>query len=55
MQRVVVERGVAEQPDGFAADREFRAVDRVAGFQVEGLNAKPPIVTRPATGQVSAR
>jgi hypothetical protein len=22
---------------------------RVAGFQVEGLNAKPPIVTRPGT------
>ena len=25
---------------------------RVAGFQVEGLNAKPPIVTMPAAGQV---
>jgi 2-polyprenyl-6-methoxyphenol hydroxylase-like FAD-dependent oxidoreductase len=24
---------------------------RVAGFQVEGLNAKPPIVTMPAPGQ----
>src|SRR3979490_408050 len=30
MQRVVVERGVAEQPDGFAADRECRTVDGVA-------------------------
>jgi hypothetical protein len=24
---------------------------RVAGFQVEGLNAKPPIVTMPAPGK----
>src|SRR5258706_11771167 len=31
MQWVVVERGVAEQADGFAADREFRALDGVAG------------------------
>jgi hypothetical protein len=28
---------------------------RVAGFQVEGLNAKPPIVTLPAPGRLSAR
>jgi 2-polyprenyl-6-methoxyphenol hydroxylase-like FAD-dependent oxidoreductase len=27
---------------------------RVAGFQVEGLNAKPPIVTMPASSQVSS-
>jgi 2-polyprenyl-6-methoxyphenol hydroxylase-like FAD-dependent oxidoreductase len=27
---------------------------RVAGFQVEGLNAKPPIVTRPSPGQLSS-
>ena len=27
---------------------------RVAGFQVEGLNAKPPIVTMPAQGKVSS-
>src|ERR1700686_1439266 len=33
MQRVVVERGVAEQPDGFAADLEFRSIDSVAGSQ----------------------
>jgi 5-methylphenazine-1-carboxylate 1-monooxygenase len=26
----------------------------VAGFQVEGLNAKPPIVTMPAQGKVSS-
>ena len=26
---------------------------RVAGFQVEGLNAKPPIVTMPASGKRS--
>src|SRR5450631_3907373 len=31
MQRVVVERGVAKQTDGFAADREFRPLDGVAG------------------------
>src|SRR5450432_1245818 len=34
MQRVVVERGVAEQADGFAADRKFRTVDRIAGLQI---------------------
>ncbi len=28
---------------------------RVAGFQVEGLNAKPPIVTMPAPGSLSTR
>src|SRR5258707_7233150 len=27
---------------------------RVAGFQVEGLNAKPPIVTMPARGSLSS-
>ena len=27
---------------------------RVAGFQVEGLNAKPPIVAMPASGQLSS-
>ena len=27
---------------------------RVAGFQVEGLNAKPPIVTLPAPGKRSS-
>ena len=27
---------------------------RVAGFQVEGLNAKPPIVTMPASGKISS-
>jgi hypothetical protein len=27
---------------------------RVAGFQVEGLNAKPPIVTLPTPGKVSS-
>jgi 2-polyprenyl-6-methoxyphenol hydroxylase-like FAD-dependent oxidoreductase len=27
---------------------------RVAGFQVEGLNAKPPIVTMPAVSQLSS-
>jgi hypothetical protein len=26
----------------------------VAGFQVEGLNAKPPIVTMPAPGKLSS-
>src|ERR1700754_27226 len=34
MQRVVIERGIAEQPDRFAADREFRAIDGIAGLQV---------------------
>ena len=33
MQRVVVERSVAKQPDGFAADRECRPLDGVAGAQ----------------------
>jgi hypothetical protein len=27
---------------------------RVAGFQVEGLNAKPPIVAMPAPGTLSS-
>jgi hypothetical protein len=27
---------------------------RVAGFQVEGLNAKPPIVTLPQSSQLSS-
>jgi 2-polyprenyl-6-methoxyphenol hydroxylase-like FAD-dependent oxidoreductase len=27
---------------------------RAAGFQIEGLNAKPPIVTRPSPGQLSS-
>jgi hypothetical protein len=27
---------------------------RVAGFQVEGLNAKPPIVTLPRSSQLSS-
>ena len=27
---------------------------RVAGFQVEGLNAKPPIVTMPSPDQLSS-
>src|SRR5215212_9125192 len=33
MQRVVVERGVAKQADGFAADREGGPIDRIAGIQ----------------------
>jgi hypothetical protein len=32
MQRVIVERGVAEQTDGFARHREFRPLDGVAGL-----------------------
>src|SRR5258707_491692 len=34
MQRVVVERGIAKQPDRFARDRKFRSIDTVAGVQV---------------------
>src|SRR5450631_4034572 len=34
MQRVVVERGIAKQPDGFAADRKFRPVDGIARRKV---------------------
>src|SRR5260370_1086495 len=33
MQRVVVERGVAEQTDRFATDGKFRALDGVSGIQ----------------------
>src|SRR3954463_12853374 len=33
MQRVVVERGIAKQADGFARHREFRPVDRIAGVE----------------------
>src|SRR5487761_2129759 len=33
MQRVVVERGVAEQADRFAADREFWPLDAVPGLE----------------------
>ena len=29
-------------------------LERVAGFQVEGLNAKPPIVTMPSPDQLSS-
>src|SRR5450631_3557472 len=43
MQRVVVERGVAEQADGFAADREFRTVDRIAGPQIFERGAHEPL------------
>jgi hypothetical protein len=51
-------------PDGFAivtdvlSQQELEDIaanyKRVAGFQVEGLNAKPPIVTMPAPGQHSS-
>ena len=34
MQRVVVERSIAEQADRFACDGEFRAVDDVAGGEI---------------------
>jgi hypothetical protein len=34
MQRVVVERSIAEQADGFALDGEFRAVDDVTGGEI---------------------
>jgi 2-polyprenyl-6-methoxyphenol hydroxylase-like FAD-dependent oxidoreductase len=50
-------------PDGFQvvtdvlSQKELEEIaanyKRVAGFQVEGLNAKPPIVTMPAPGKVS--
>src|SRR5450631_885446 len=43
MQRVVVERGVAEQADGFAADREFRTVDRIAYPQIFERGAHEPL------------
>ena len=34
MQRVVVERGIAKQPDRFARHREVRSIDAVAGLQI---------------------
>src|SRR5262245_60861194 len=33
MQRVVIERGIAEPADGFADDGELRALDEIAGFE----------------------
>jgi 2-polyprenyl-6-methoxyphenol hydroxylase-like FAD-dependent oxidoreductase len=51
-------------PDGFGVVTDVLSLQeleeiaanykRVAGFQVEGLNAKPPIVTKPAASQVSS-
>src|SRR4029078_6748185 len=44
MQRVVIERGIAKQPNGFAADRECGALDTVAGvetFERRGHGALP--------------
>jgi 5-methylphenazine-1-carboxylate 1-monooxygenase len=51
-------------PDGYNVVTDVLSVEelhtiaanykRVAGFQVEGLNAKPPIVTMPAPGQRSS-
>jgi 5-methylphenazine-1-carboxylate 1-monooxygenase len=51
-------------PDGFGVVTDVLSLQelediaanykRVAGFQVEGLNAKPPIVTMPAAGKVSS-
>ena len=48
-------------PDGYNVVTDVLSVEelhtiaanykRVAGFQVEGLNAKPPVVTMPAPGQ----
>ena len=50
-------------PDGFNVVTDVLSLEeleniaanykRVAGFQVEGLNAKPPIVTMPAPGALS--
>jgi 5-methylphenazine-1-carboxylate 1-monooxygenase len=50
-------------PDGFGVVTDVLSLQeleeiaanykRVAGFQVEGLNAKPPIVTKPAPGKLS--
>ena len=63
-QRHAFEDEVADSPDGFdvvtdvLSQQELEDIaanyKRVAGFQVEGLNAKPPIVTMPDPAQLSS-